>query len=172
VVGLTKYNAEVNVLLNQNSYSCDANTPTILYSTCFVSDSTHVGQAEQNKFSRVYLAARDNFLSRSQIDGGFVVPSETTLYWTGLGYGHGLSVLLPSWSNHSRPERMTFGKWIFNEQEICKKGRMTNTVCHYDSKKIPVNPWVAGDFNPFTYCDSRQMSPSDSTEVIDAYCNE
>jgi len=88
VVGLTKYNAEVNVLLNQNSYSCDANTPTILYSTCFVSDSTHVGQAEQNKFSRVYLAARDNFLSRSQIDGGFVVPSETTLYWTGLGYGH------------------------------------------------------------------------------------
>lgn len=111
--------------------------------------------------------------------GGTIVPTGGTLIWANLGYEHSIRETLPSWSLNARPSRHVFSDWVLDAAGRCGSGSVRSAVCASNpitGKKTHVNPWVAGDFNPFEKFDTRLRGTIDTDtslvqELVDCSCD-
>lgn len=124
--------------------------------------------------SEHYQALKAHVLGRYMRDGAVIVPAMTQLEW-GVARTTLLQGAVLSYANQNRTSAQLYVGGLFDDASVCTSPVMTQRVCWRNSSGVfsPVNPWLLGDFNPYSMCDVMFSEQSQAfTETVYSFCSE
>lgn len=155
-------NYEGNIQPNQQkSVMCQINTDessALQFTTC------------QNPH---YKTLKEHVKKYYKHDGSVVIPPGSQLEWK-IDRGTLERGIIMAYSNLKRPLTQTYTDALFDDSTVCS-GKVTGNqrVCwkKAEGKFTSINPWMLGEFNPFSICDVDYMTQSQGgSEFIYSFC--
>lgn len=121
-----------------------------------------------------YKVLKDHVLKYYKHDGSVVIPAGSQLEWSVDRNTLEQGVIL-AYSNLNRPLKQTYTDALFDDETVCS-GQVTGNqrICwkQAEGKFTSINPWLLGEFNPFSVCDVDYMSQSQGGgEFIYSFCS-
>jgi len=120
-----------------------------------------------------YAAIKAHALGAYKRDGPVIVPSRQQLEWR-LGRSALTQGVLLSYANQNRTRRQLYMDSLFDDARVCTDSAMSARVCWRNTTGVftPMNPWLLGNFNPYSMCDVEFSEQSQQfTETVFSACN-
>jgi hypothetical protein len=121
-----------------------------------------------------YSTLKGHVLARYMRDGAVIVPPHTRLEWPVTRETLSQGAIL-SYANQNRTPSQQYVAGLFNDARVCTSTAMSQRVCwrNMTGRISPINPWLLGDFNPYSMCDVLLSEQSQAfTETVYSFCNE